>query len=38
MVILIAVAVGTAVPLLPLITVSVGLTSSPVPYMPPLRE
>ncbi|WP_033017580.1 hypothetical protein, partial [Streptomyces rimosus] len=27
---------GTVVPLLPLITVSVGLTSSPVPYIPPL--
>ncbi|MFH8596379.1 ABC transporter permease [Streptomyces rimosus] len=36
MVILIAVVVGTVVPLLPLITVSVGLTSSPVPYIPPL--
>ncbi len=34
----IAVAVGTAIPLPPLITVSVGLTSSPVPYIPPLLE
>ncbi|KAA6213464.1 FtsX-like permease family protein [Streptomyces albofaciens JCM 4342] len=36
MVVLIAVVVGTVVPLLPLVTVSVGLTSSPVPYIPPL--
>ncbi|MEU8783845.1 FtsX-like permease family protein [Streptomyces sp. NPDC048637] len=36
MVILIAVVVGTVVPLLPLATVSLGLTSSPVPYIPPL--
>ncbi|WP_411145488.1 ABC transporter permease [Streptomyces sp. x-80] len=36
MVILIAVVAGTVVPLLPLMTVSLGLTSSPVPYIPPL--
>ncbi|KWT59698.1 hypothetical protein ADL21_22760 [Streptomyces albus subsp. albus] len=33
---LIAVVVGTVTPLLPLITVSLGLTSSPVPYIQPL--
>lgn len=36
MLILIAVVVGTVVPLLPLTTVSLGLTGSPVPYIPPL--
>ncbi|MEY9906872.1 ABC-type antimicrobial peptide transport system permease subunit [Catenulispora sp. MAP12-49] len=36
MVVLIAVVVGTAVPLLPLATVSLGLTGSPTPYVPPL--
>jgi putative ABC transport system permease protein len=36
MVVLIAVVVGTAVPLLPLATVSQGLTGSPIPYVPPL--
>ncbi|KJS63088.1 FtsX-like permease family protein [Streptomyces rubellomurinus] len=33
-VVAIAVAVGTAVPLLPLATISLGLTGSPVPYVP----
>ena len=36
MVVLIAVVVGTTVPLLPLATVSQGLTGSPIPYVPPL--
>ncbi|MGK5496618.1 ABC transporter permease [Streptomyces sp. URMC 125] len=35
MLVLIAVVVGTLVPLLPLTTVSFGLTESPVPYIPP---
>ncbi|MBS2548652.1 FtsX-like permease family protein [Catenulispora sp. NL8] len=36
MVVLIAVAVGTLVPMLPLTMVSLGLTGSPVPSIPPL--
>ncbi|MFD8703960.1 FtsX-like permease family protein [Kitasatospora sp. NPDC059648] len=36
MVVVIAVVVGTAVPLLPLVTVSLGLTGSPVPHFPVL--
>ncbi|MEZ0109894.1 putative ABC transport system permease protein [Catenulispora sp. EB89] len=36
MLILIAVAVGTLVPLPPLMMVSLGLTGSPLPYIPPL--
>ncbi|MFI0976468.1 ABC transporter permease [Streptomyces sp. NPDC021093] len=35
-VVIIAVVVGTVVPLLPLVTVSLGLTGSPVPHIPPL--
>ncbi|WP_406634949.1 ABC transporter permease [Amycolatopsis sp. WGS_07] len=35
-VVLIAVAVGSAVPLVPLVTVSLGLTGSPIPSIPPL--
>ncbi|WP_409179317.1 ABC transporter permease [Amycolatopsis sp. VS8301801F10] len=35
-VVLIAVAVGSAVPLIPLATVSLGLTGSPIPSIPPL--
>lgn len=36
MVVIIAVVVGSIIPLLPLITVSLGLTGSPIPSIPPL--
>lgn len=35
-VVITAVVIGSVVPLLPLVTVSLGLTGSPVPYIPPL--